>query len=167
MYPAKERGNIFDVIEREEFDIVPYCPMVKATTMRNGLVKMVEKPIYLNYMFWKYSHIDLPMRELKKYMKFRILIIGDEYAVLNRDEVKRIRRIEKRENVRFSRVRKDADYLKRFIGSLVSIRDGVFNGMVGKVVGVVRVGMLSVELTIFNRPVTCEISVEYTEIVKP
>jgi len=171
MYPVKELDEILDTIKREQFNIKVYCPMVKVSTSRNGIIKIVDKPLYFNYMFWRYDMEELPYQYLKEYIPFCLLRRkyakdkNNNICYVKSNLLSRIKNDVKRLNNSFDRLRNNVYFLRGFIGKSVIIKDGVFTGLFGTVVDARKSGELVVEIFVFNRPINCEISVEYVDFV--
>jgi transcription antitermination factor NusG len=165
-YPHKEREYIFDTIKREGFDIKPYCPMVRASATSRGLVRIGKKPLLFNYMFWRYDLEEYPHELLVAYLPFRMVRFGGKPRFITSKELSRVKRMVKSQESKFDKMRDDVDFLRKFIGSNVLVRDGVFTGLMGKVIDARRQGQLIIELLVFNRPIGCEVSVEYVEFVR-
>lgn len=163
--PTKRRDDIEENIKRNKFDIKTYYPLVKVATTRNGIVKVSEQPLFYNYGFWYYSRDKLPYEHLHQYLPFRLLKLGGMVRSVSTVNIGRMASKVKRINLGFDMMRNSAIHLEKFIGRTVNVHDGVFSGMVGKIVGVKRAGVLVIELVVFNRPMACEVSMEYVEIV--
>lgn len=171
MYPTKLRDELLATIKKKGLDILVYCPMVKSSEARKGLIKSVARPLFFNYMFWYYDLDLLPYDTMSQYMKFRLLRFPnkEKHMVpqhLTPKEISRIKKSVSSHNSQFDRLRTDISTLRKYIGWKVVVRDGAFTGMVGKVSDVRKTGMLDVELSVFNRPISCEMSVEYVEFVR-
>lgn len=165
LYPRKRYDDILDTIKREDFDIRTYCPMVDVVETKKGIIKVVKKPLMFNYMFWLFDMEVHPYSELKRYLPFRLLRFNGDPCCLTPAEIRAIKNKVKSLNGNFEKMRRDAKYLRNFIGKKVSIRDGAFSGMVGIIDDSLRAGMVVVELLVFNRPVKCELSIDYLEFI--
>lgn len=159
------RTKIFEVIEKEEFDIIPFCPVVSKSVSKKGLVEIIEVPLLENYMLWYYDREILPYSYLKDYISFRHLSFGGKARYVEQYEVDYLEMVANGRSIRFNRLRLDSKYLKQFIGRTVIVRDKLLSGLIGTVRGVKKAGVLYIDLMVFRRMVTCEISVEHIEFM--
>jgi len=166
MFPPKSLDDIKKVIEEEEFDIEIYCPMVQAKSSHNGVINIKEIPMMFNYMFFRYDREILTDAILKEYMPVRVLMISGEARTVRHYQIEFIKLMERGLMNSFHQVRNDEEYIKRFIGWEVVVKDGGFSGLSGEVVGVRKAGVIMVELYIFNRPIVCDLGVDYVEFVQ-
>jgi transcription antitermination factor NusG len=165
-YPTKRRELIFEAIKDEKFDIKPYCPMVKVAKSFKGIVKMEDKSLFFNYMFFLYDWDEIPQVDIKKYLEIRHLYFNGKPAFITGKEIQKVKRIVRSQNSKFDRIRDDVKFLRKYIGQKVLVRDGAFTGLVGIISDARHKGKLVVELMIFSRPISCEVSVEYVEFIR-
>jgi len=171
IYPAKLRDELIATIKRKKLDIKVYCPIVHVAESRKGLIKIVESPLFFNYMFWYYDLEALPYDELSNIMHFSLLKFPNDKKYmtpryLTGKEVGRIEKVVLSYDNKFNRLRTDVKFLRKYIGWKVMVRDGAFTGMIGTISDVRKTGTLSIGLLIFNRPIKCDMAVEYVEFVK-
>lgn len=163
--PTKERDVIIDSIKRDQLDIKIYCPMIKTSESRNGIVKVISKPLLYGYTFWYYSVDNVPTTLLGERFHVRHLKFGGIPRFVTGREISRIRKVVKQLDGNFDRMMDDVRYLQRMVGRKVTVRDGSFTGLFGRVVDARRRGFLIIEIMIFNRLISCELPVGCVEFV--
>jgi transcription antitermination factor NusG len=162
-YSSKQRELILDTISDEGFDMKIYCPMVKVSSSRKGIVKIKDKALFYNYMFCLYDRDKITDRVIRELLPMRHLRIGGNPRFISGKEIQKIKRLVKSLDGNFDKMRDDVRYLRKMIGRMIIVRDGALTGLIGKIVDARHKGKLVVELLVFSRPIKCEVAVEYVE----
>ena len=165
-FSTKMLDEIFRSIEREEYDIEAYCPMMKTTRSVKGIVTITEKPMYLNYMFLKYD-VDIPLlysSNIIRKVPIRFIRRHGDICLIHSREIAKVRAKERFLNNDYEKLHTDRKFLEKYIGRKVVVRDGNFNGMIGLIKDVTKSGFFKIQILIFNRLVDYDISVDYVEI---
>jgi len=164
-YPPKERDRIIEQIGFHGLDMDYYCPMVETVKTDKGRLYFDKKTLLYNYMFLLFNIEDYSYDFLSTLFHFRFVKFGGRPRFITTKDIRRIKKMVRGEDNLFRRIREDVNHLRKYIGRSLIIRDGAFNGMVGVVSDVRKSGMLDVHITIFNRSVVCEVSVDYVEFI--
>jgi transcription antitermination factor NusG len=163
-YRVKEYDDIVDAIKRNKFSIKLYRPTIHIAITNNGRVSHEDRPLLFNYMFAQFDPMDVSWNVFGNIVRVRLLRRRGDPQFITGREISRIKAIVKRYNEQFDKARVDPVSLKKYVGKRVIIKDGVFNGLIGKVADSRKAGYLEVELIVFNRPIICEISVDHIEL---
>lgn len=165
-YQTKRRDLIFEAIKDEKLAIKPYCPMIKVAKSFKGIIKIEDKSLFFNYMFFLYDWDAISQADIKKYLEIRHLYFNGKPAFISGKDIQRVKRIVKSQDSKFDRIRDDVKFLRKYIGQKVLVRDGALTGLIGIISDARHKGKLIVDLMIFSRPISCEVSVEYVEFIR-
>lgn len=166
-FAPSKYDEIIKSIEREEFDIEVYCPMITETRASRGIVTTKEVPLYYNYMFLRFDPeikiLNPP--ELKKYIPVTFLEFNNKFSTVRSKEIRRIRRKTEALINKLGKRKTSKRYLEKLIGKRVIVRDRNFDGMIGDVVAVPKKGFLTVKIMVFQRLLDYDISIDHLEII--
>lgn len=149
---------------RKKVELEVYCPMTEILLVSRGIDTRKLVPLFFNYMFLWFDSNKWSPNRMSESLHIRFVRFGDRIAILESDEVDRIRSVEKLLLENRELMLSDEEYMAQFVGHNAKIKEGPLGGLIGTIFDVRRAGVYDVKVSIFNREATCQVSVDSLEI---